>query len=183
MPRNLIIKHDPRAYVHPSSTWNETRRDIIKCRVRKGISGQKENLCSCRWKDAEIWILCCHYPVILYLHRTGTSFRNISHYMTYGTRGRKYSEASDREESERANWSASVCVRVYSSGNGKRLHRRSSTLPRYRAAIELIAKWCVQHRAKCHPWNEIRDGLLEHVPRHRYSVLFAALYHFAIRSY
>jgi len=91
-------------------------------------------------------------------------------------RGESTARPPDREESERANWSANVCVRVYSSGNGKRSHRRSSTLSRYRAAIELIAKWCVQRRAKCHPWNEIRDGLLEHVPRHRHSALYAALY-------
>jgi len=105
MPRNLIIKHDAGTYVHPSSTRNETRRDIVEHRVRKGISGQKEK-CLHGWRDWRDAVGFEFYatitPVILYLRRADTSFRSTSHYMTYGVHDGS-DEAIDREEDERAN--------------------------------------------------------------------------------
>lgn len=115
MSRNLIIKHDPCAYVHPSSIRSETRRDIVEREREHRV--RKRNI-----RVGGIWILRCHYPRCIYIstsRRADASFRNTSHYMTYGAHGGVARPQIERRAKER-NRSAGVCVRVYSSGNGKR---------------------------------------------------------------
>lgn len=76
---NLIIKHDPRVRpYHPSSTRNETRHDIVERGARKGIHDRKE-------KGMSRGISTLPLRYIVPICRVGcVSFRNTSHYMTYG---------------------------------------------------------------------------------------------------
>lgn len=161
MPRNLIIKHDSRAYVHPSSIRNETRRDIVErraiYRVRKrNVRGSGEtpwNLNSTLSLSPLCVYTYIYTCVYVYLRRAGwireraLGIPRIIWLMVRAERTRGIARPQiERRVKERTDPRV-LCVPVYSSGNGK---RSSSTLPRYRAALELIAKWCVQHRVKCH---------------------------------